>query len=75
MWLGGIGLACEQVLARGVEKLLDSFTGHGVSSCSWGKGGGGGWIRTNVNRVKAGYLRPLDYTAVGMDAQAGFEPA
>ena len=25
---------------------------------------GGGWIRTNVNRVKAGYLRPLDYTAI-----------
>ena len=24
--------------------------------------GGGGWIRTTVNRVKAGYLRPLDYT-------------
>lgn len=33
-----------------------------------------GRIRTAVNRVKAGYLRPLDYSPIGVDVQNGFEP-
>ena len=47
-------------------RLRETFRllrGTWISPLVVGKGGGG-WIRTNVNRVKAGYLRPLDYTAI-----------